>query len=52
MPIVTITSTTEPPCKHENGWNRVVRVKWWLFTFKKKFFFCTDCHNVVEPKSK
>jgi len=45
MSIITINLT--PKCSHSNGWYKVVTFRFWLFTFKKKFFLCTDCEDLI-----
>lgn len=45
MGIITISLT--PKCNHSKGWYKVVTFRFWLFTFKRKFFLCTDCEDLI-----
>jgi len=48
--VCTATTSTYVECKHKNG--TYFTVKFWIF--KKKFFFCYDCHSplIVDKKGK
>lgn len=43
---MTIT-TPKPKCYHANGWFKAVTFKWWIFDFRRKYFLCTDCHDLI-----
>jgi hypothetical protein len=38
-----ITSTSPPPCRHDNGWWDTVRFS----IAKKQVFVCTDCERIL-----
>lgn len=40
-------ATLKPRCYHRNGWYKSVVFKWWIFKSVKRFFLCTDCHDLV-----
>lgn len=50
----TIPSTillSSKDCVHENGtYKDVVVTIAWVFTFRKRFFFCADCWEAMEVK--
>ncbi len=43
----TATFTCKPKCHHRNGWFKSVTYKWWIFDFRRKFFLCTDCEDLI-----
>ena len=45
--IMTATITCKPKCYHKNGWFKSVTFKWWIFNFKKNYFLCTDCEDLI-----
>lgn len=45
--IQTVTITIKPKCYHKNGWLKIVTFKWWIFNFKRKYFLCTDCEDLI-----
>ena len=44
--IITVTSS-KPKCYHHNGWFKMVTFKWWIFDFRRKYFLCTDCEDLI-----
>lgn len=36
-----------PQCYHKNGWFKSVTFKWWIFDFRRKFFLCTNCEDLI-----
>lgn len=45
--IFTVTFTCKPQCHHRNGWFKSVTFTWWIFDFRRKFFLCTDCEDLI-----
>ncbi len=43
----TIVTSSRPKCYHKNGWFKVVTFTWWMFDFRRKYFLCTDCEDLI-----
>lgn len=45
--IDTTTIIYRKKCYHQNGWNKYITFNFLWFKFKRKFFLCTDCEDII-----
>lgn len=44
---MTFKTSTRPKCWHKNGWYKAVTFRWWIFSFVRKYYLCTDCEDLI-----